>query len=317
MAKFSESLTKEKIAEALLRSGYMLETRIENVLRRRKYFVSANCAYADPSTGKTREFDLFAVKTKPAGPREYDEVSANLICECVNNQQPLALFKKKPHAAFPFLYDNKISGIPLKVFREIENEWMPLRLFINMIEYHHYYSECISTQYCTFVLKKSNELKQWMAYHDDEHFDAFRKLTILTEYFLEKDYKDWNLPANCPILLRLYYPIVVVQGDLLHVEEKDGKLEIVPADHLVYCTSNIVSNQEHMYTIDIVKEGYVDTYLDQLEKELDETSVRLNAVNGNLVESIRKIHELVQQSRVAGGTSIDLRRLLEPERMFR
>src|SRR3989442_424591 len=50
--------------DALLRSGYLLESRVEAALRRSDYYVQANASYQDPLTAKSREFDLFAMRAE-------------------------------------------------------------------------------------------------------------------------------------------------------------------------------------------------------------------------------------------------------------
>ena len=52
------SITREDATKALLNSGYLLESRLEQVIVARGYYVDANDAYPDPTTGKSRELDL-------------------------------------------------------------------------------------------------------------------------------------------------------------------------------------------------------------------------------------------------------------------
>lgn len=61
------TISKEQIADALRRSGYLIEYRIEEVLRREGYHVSANTTYPDPLTRKPRELDLSAIIGESAG----------------------------------------------------------------------------------------------------------------------------------------------------------------------------------------------------------------------------------------------------------
>lgn len=53
----------------LSRSGYLLESRLETLLRKRDYYVEANSVYPDASTGKSRELDLLAIHGYKAGPQ--------------------------------------------------------------------------------------------------------------------------------------------------------------------------------------------------------------------------------------------------------
>jgi len=49
MQKYQYKISDNEIKEALLRSGYLLESRLEEILRKNYYYVEANSAYADPA----------------------------------------------------------------------------------------------------------------------------------------------------------------------------------------------------------------------------------------------------------------------------
>jgi hypothetical protein len=53
-------LIKDKIAAALMRSGYVMESRLVSKLTRSGFFVEPNQKLADPKTGKAREIDFVA-----------------------------------------------------------------------------------------------------------------------------------------------------------------------------------------------------------------------------------------------------------------
>ena len=58
------TITLQDATKALLRSGYLLESRLERVLTSRGYYVDANDAYPDPTTGKSRELDIMAMTAR-------------------------------------------------------------------------------------------------------------------------------------------------------------------------------------------------------------------------------------------------------------
>ncbi len=61
----SLKISHDQIRDALKRSGYLLEYRIEQVLGRNGYAAFPNQAYPDPITGKSRELDISAIKAAP------------------------------------------------------------------------------------------------------------------------------------------------------------------------------------------------------------------------------------------------------------
>jgi hypothetical protein len=77
-------ITPEAAREALLRSGYLLESRIEALFRRRAYYVQANSVFLD-RTASTRELDVYALGAIKAGPQDRDFLFTAFLIECVND----------------------------------------------------------------------------------------------------------------------------------------------------------------------------------------------------------------------------------------
>jgi hypothetical protein len=62
--KQTDVISLEEAKNALLRSGYLLESRLETELSKKGYYVDANKAYPDPETGKAikHPFSLQSVR---------------------------------------------------------------------------------------------------------------------------------------------------------------------------------------------------------------------------------------------------------------
>ncbi|PYJ49393.1 MAG: hypothetical protein DME87_09855 [Verrucomicrobia bacterium] len=165
----SEKITRSKITEALLRSGYLLESRVESKLRKQWGYVEANPTYVDPDTGKSREFDLFAMSMQRAGPNQYDFVFAVLLAECINNPQPVVILTKEPLVPFLHHQEVKLAGLPVKVHdKQQQDTWERLSDFLGMEGYHHYCEGRVGTQFCSFAKKKSGRVEEWMmATHEE------------------------------------------------------------------------------------------------------------------------------------------------------
>ena len=117
-------ISHEQIRDALQRSGYLLEYRIEQMLRRHGYAVESNQMYPDPITGKSREVDLTAISAEPLT-RDYENILwPRLIIECVNNTQPMAFFTKSSMAPTAHVYDLRFSGVPMKI--KSKSWWLKL-----------------------------------------------------------------------------------------------------------------------------------------------------------------------------------------------
>jgi hypothetical protein len=72
-------LSEEDMRNALLRSGYLLEHRIETLLRRKDWFVEGSHAYRDTETGKSRELDLSALYAWEIGSQKSAKKEKDLV----------------------------------------------------------------------------------------------------------------------------------------------------------------------------------------------------------------------------------------------
>jgi hypothetical protein len=98
--KSEKKISKREAIQALLRSGYLIENRLETVLDDEGFYVEANTVYPDPITGKSREIDLYAMKFLTDPENDEDIISVILLIECVNSPQPFAFIAKKPQVGF-------------------------------------------------------------------------------------------------------------------------------------------------------------------------------------------------------------------------
>lgn len=270
-------ITRPEIEDALRRSGYLLESRIEHKLRLEHWHVEANAAYPDPITGKSRELDvnsLYAVQL--FGKDSLNYLFAKLLIECVNNPQPIAFITKE--ALVPFLHTSEImmAGIPVKVLSEPKGrstpvseigeadeenkEWVYLSDFLHAEKYHHYCSGRISTQYCSFTSKRRAKSTEWMASHDENHFNSFEKLCACLDHDRENQF-GWDPGEKVKVNIEVYYPLVVVQGGLLEVWQERDELIIEDKMHVHYVHSRIVEKEEIKCHIDIIKEEFFEDFL--------------------------------------------------------
>jgi hypothetical protein len=188
----NDKITITQAEEALTRSGYLLESRLENVLRENGFYVEANSAYLDSETGKSRELDLYAMNAE-MGDSENEFVFSVLLIEAINNPQPIAFITKESQISFLHHEDIKVAGLPIKIPSAASpDEWISLPVYLSMNEYHHYCQVNIATQYCSFKQKKNEAgKKEWMAFHDDIHFNNLQTLLVATEYYKNNLYRGW------------------------------------------------------------------------------------------------------------------------------
>ena len=264
-------ISRKEMRESLLRSGYLLESRLETVLRKNGYYVETNAAFPDAESGKSRELDAYAMSAVSAGREERDFVFAVLLIECINNPQPVAFITKDPQVAFLHYEEVKLAGIPVKIPIEGQRDsWESLPYFLGMDKYHHYCRGRIATQYCSFAQKKN--LQEWMASHDDAHFDAFKKVCAAAEHYISAHFKSWVFNGRENINVEFYYPIVIFQGQLIDVRLGRETLALTRADHVQFRRSAFVGEQEVDYQIDVVTERFFPKFLKIVENEQTKTA---------------------------------------------
>lgn len=259
-------ITKAQVRNALLRPGYLLEYRVETILRENGFYVEANSTYPDSATNKSREIDLYALIGHKFS-RDYDILFNALIIECVNNPQPLVFLTKEPQFSEMYLDSLKLAGLPVKIYLGgKEQVWESLRDYVHMEKFHHYCRDRIATQFCSFAKKKSGE-NEWMAQHEGVHFDVFQKLCHKVDFYADEYFEILVLQNGEPVNIEIYYPLVVLQEDLIDARPSNQSLSLIKTDHIWYCRTAIHKGEATNYHIDVVTERYFPDYLKLIEDE--------------------------------------------------
>lgn len=304
MKKDTAKINSEQVRNALLRSGYLLEARLETIIRKTAYLVETNISYPDPATQKSRELDLYALHVYPIGLNPGGSLVPTLLIECVNNPQPLAFIMKQPLGGPPYegLYIKR-AGLPMSTEAD-DNESLPE--FLGMSHYHHYFTGNVASQYCSFTKKKGNDA-EWMAFHEESHFESFQKLSDAIEYFISKYYEQWvSAPEQC-VDIRFYYPILVVQGDLLEILPSKNSFRVKRVKSIRYRRSAILNGKEAYYQIDVVTEKFLPELLQIIDKELLETVNRIRSNHDAIMNAV----EMKLQRLRGMGTPDLIRQVLE------
>lgn len=285
-------ISRHEIKEAILRSGYLLESRVEAVLRDLWGYVETNTSYQDPRTSVSRELDVFSLSAEKAGPEDYDFIFGALLIECINNPQPLVMLTKDP--LIPFLHHEevKLAGLPVKILKKDGHDsWQRLSDFLGMEKYHHYCKGRIATQFCSFVRKKTGRKDEWMATHEGSHFDSFRKLCDATDYFIDNHFKSWKFNDRESVNINFYYPVLILQGELLEGIPTKRSITLRKSNHLQFRRTSISNGKEIDYQIDIITESYLPKFINLLGEEIQKSARLLRRRHKIVRESINKIVE--------------------------
>jgi hypothetical protein len=260
----SPKISADEMTEALGRSGYLIESRLETVLKDAGYQVESNSAYHDSETNKSREVDLIAFRSLDPQLRgdRYDSFTGLITIECVNNPQPLAFITKEPRDR---LYDDEfpVTGVPL-IVREGSSHVVDL---LGVQNYHHYFRGRIATQYCSFTKKNSGD-KRWMAHHNDEQHNSFATLAKVFDFEKASD----PMKFGVGIKLTFNYLVLAVQGKLVEVQATGSLCHISDADYIQYRRFSASGKEYRSYLIDVVTERFFPQYLSMVDAELQEAA---------------------------------------------
>jgi hypothetical protein len=274
-AKPNDRITLEEARETLVRSGYLLETRLADYLRRRNYRVAANTAYPDPITGKSRELDLHAnfMRSHTLGPNDDDMLWPELLIECVHPPQPIAFLTDGRRDDFLTgagpMQAIHLAGTPVHMLAEhLHANWQWLPGLMELDKIHHYSVGQLFTQYCSFDRKRGNA--QWMAHHREEEHEGFVTLCSALDHFIADFYRTAHTDGDQPRVVQIcaYYPIMVIDGELLDVRVRGGKVGIRHVDHVRYHRSVFLNDEVRDYLIDVVTEKGFPRLLRSVDREL-------------------------------------------------
>jgi hypothetical protein len=260
-------ISRTEAKEALLRSGYLLEQRVKSFLDTRCSYVEQNVNYPDETTGKYREYDLHALCSRNAGDHENDVVMGSLAVECVNNPEPMALLTNTQRLARLNGDNVRIVGSPLTIKTQ-RGDTLHLRDILNVFD-QHYIKGPVGTQFCSFMKKKSGKIDEWMALHDDAHFESIAKVCAAIEHQAAQLVNAWLSRRPPFVNVTLLYPVIVLQGELWEARHTKRSVHIRSADHLQLQRTLIAPNKQLTYQIDIVRERALPQLLDIIERELD------------------------------------------------
>jgi hypothetical protein len=305
----NDKISTKKMRETIRRSGYLLEQRVEPIITERGYYVETNPVFRDAETGKSREIDVRALAAFRVNKKELDFIFPVLLCECENNSQPTVFFTRESIVSFTYCEDLKVSGIPVQFW---DNDgYTSLADFTGMEKFHHYCKGDIATQYCSFQLKKDKS--SWIAFHTEEQHDTLDSLIKAVDYELDSHFKDWDLPDQIDkenINIQIYYPLLILQGDLYSAYLKNNRLMLKKAKHIQFRKQYFSSfkNEVETYQIDIIVEDYLSHYLEIVESEIIKIKKVLQRKKTKAFESIERI---VKEAKEDGKERDSYRKYLE------
>ena len=208
------------MAQALLRSGYMMESRLVQKLVKSGYFVEPNQRVCDVTTGKSREIDITAEPARFSQSKDHMDskvaVIVHFTCEAKNNPYPVVLLTELPPSPNLETWDSLHEGTT-GYFRDhlLEPSFFD---FLTM-------KQNLFTQYCSFRPRKDGNRSEWIAWHPDDFHDDLEKIVTLCR----SDAKRIQEFKDDYHRLFLYIPVVILAGDLYVAKPQDASVSLAKA----------------------------------------------------------------------------------------
>jgi len=269
----SQEISLDEMREAINRSGYLIEQRTKTVLEKQAYYVETNRSYPDLETGKSREFDIFGTKLIRAFRGEPGALASIVICECVNNSQPAVFIGSDPPFTLMFHEQVKTSGIPVVVWDH--GGYLSLVDFFRFETLFHQCKSPLAKQYCSFSRNKDGG---WLAKHPDEQHESFAGLVAAVDSAICEHYENLEPPRpgeTVAVNLQIYYPLLVLGGDLYTARQTRHGLNLRPTNHVQYLRQFWSGGHPKACQIDVIQESYLRAYLKLVDTEIQKLRRRL------------------------------------------
>ncbi|MGA3324222.1 MAG: hypothetical protein ABSF45_07095 [Terriglobia bacterium] len=288
--------TKE-MCEAIKRSGYPLEQRAKTLLQRCGYSVELNSSYPDPKSGVSREFDIWAAKGRLIFPGTLGTLLAVLVCECMNNPQPVVFFESdySDQHTWRFCEDIKCSGIPVKFWVAQAYRYLPV--YLGFAGFHHCASGPFSTQYCSFQRKKD---QVWQAFHDERSHQTFETITHALETCIDLHYGLIKAPEpdlQSPPSIRIYYPVLILQGDLYLARQGRRGVTLGRKQEVQYRREIWTGGRPVVYQVDVITESHIPSFIRMVETEIQQVGQSLGGAKQLFDESVTRIVDDYRENR--------------------
>lgn len=249
-------ITKEHIKIALQNSGYLLEDRVNQLLKESSWSTTPNARFKDLKTDVEREIDVVAYKNLDYDSPKMDFINSTLLIECMNNKEPIVFFENLE----PLL--SRIAALNFVILNE--KFWNILSLAQSELKSKQKF--IYSSQYCSFqkvpkLIKEFND--GWIALHPDIKHDS---INSLFQYIQFQRSHHKNSTNNEDFIKGFYFrPLIILQGELLSVKQHN-QLVIKSQNHIKLQVA-LTDNNGRYFDIDVITESHLPNYLEHIRKE--------------------------------------------------
>jgi len=288
-------ITLKEIKTTVEKSGYLMEQELLPRIERFGYFVTPNHNFMDQDTGISREIDIHAIGGQQISRGKFDFIFPVILTECKNNETPFIFFTHDYiFKGILSLNDALISGLP-KEIEDKNKELISLCDFLKMYKFHHHAQiERISTQFCKITRNGQRlEANQEMVYD---------KIVVPLIKAVDSEIKNHFKPKEViseeeEINLQIYYPLIILSGQLYEWYIRKGRNHLRPVKHVVFLRNYETRMIKGEFKIDVITKDYLNTYLKIIDREIFQIKQRIKRNVKRLRNEVRRECRVILEKR--------------------
>lgn len=267
------TISSPEMKDAIKRSGYLIEQRVEEILQREGFYPRSNETYPDPITGKTREIDIEASYYNRFSLKR-GHINFKIVIECENNPYPVVFFSKEINKHATNYGHLMYSGLPTHYQKKSKKYFYMIEDLMESRELEIVKKIKEATQYCSF--NRKNENSKWFATHNEEQHSSFLSLTNFIEHKIREHIRSLEHMIHGRTYnpdFTIYLPILVLEGEILSANLVNGEVVLDPIQSVKYLKEYFFNSRREKYKIYVVSEKHIEAFLDQVKRSFNKISI--------------------------------------------
>ena len=280
-------------------SGYTFELEIVRRLEKYKgygFFVEPNYSFEDHDTGEARELDFHAIMAEAISTGRSEYSFMILLGSCKDNKNPYVFFTRNaPLSGITLNSDIPIAGYPLEIYDE-SGESEALEWYLQLHKFLHIAkTDIISSQFCEIIWKTNKWTIQSEPIFKNTFIPLIKAMSREIEGYNKKRIPDKDEESSD---FQIYFPLLVLKGPMFeYYVPPTGDNELRQVEDVLFIRHYESRNVKCCYAIDIIHEGYLETYLDIVSKEFNRFVNLVRRNRKSVLGSIKKIAEIEDKKR--------------------
>ena len=249
---------EEQIFDITIKNGYILEQEVAEIMESLQFIVLHSYPYEDYDLKSSREIGVIATKKIASyidseDPNKKVSILITLIIECKSGSGIFTFIgKQKKDSDREIIYNDYFpaSSCVLRENGVWKQENKDIFEYLKIYKLHYSQSQKFKTS--QFIRLSNNQGK--LVYDDKAHDNIFQK-HVLPPIKTLIDMKKKNFPNDieCRDVIRIYFPIVVINGDIYYMDyTAKNKNDVQKIGSISFNHNMVVDSKTNSFRIDFV-----------------------------------------------------------------